>query len=187
MDEETINICHLLDSVVRMLDARAFSDDITLKAEYEEDVPEMYVDQRLIRQVFINIIGNALKFSKSGDVITIKVYVSKSGEVEVRIEDQGVGIAEDKIEQALEPFGQISDQEESQPDQGTGLGLPLAKGMMDLHGGSLNIESSLGQGTAVILSFRKSGLYMILNRTLPRRCKSRIFCCIIKNVEQKDV
>ena len=153
LDEDKIDMKELIESVTRMLDSRAFGNDIVLESDMDEKPMIMFVDPRLIRQVFINIIGNALKFSKTGDAVHVIATITDEDELIVKVIDQGKGIPEDKIDQALEPFGQISESDEAEPKQGTGLGLPLAKAMMQLHGGSLDIISKEGEGTTVVLAF----------------------------------
>ena len=112
----------------------------------------------------INIVTNAVKFSKAGDVVEITAYVLDDGRLQVKVVDEGIGIPKEKIQQAMEPFGQVSDGAEDAMYQGTGLGLPLAKAMVDLHDGMLRLDSEVGRGTTVTVNFPAY-------RVLPRKAK----------------
>ena len=105
-----------------------------------------------MRQVLINLVSNSLKFCERGGHIFVKVNLAGDGEVMITVSDDGVGIPKSKLKEALEPFGQIKDSALSAKNQqGTGLGLPLAKAMMELHGGELFLKSDEGMGTIVTL------------------------------------
>lgn len=149
LEEEDIDLAELVRSVLRMMASKAFGSGLMIKDHYEDGLPAVHVDRRLMRQVLINLVTNAVKFSKKGGRIDINIGTLKSGEVCITVQDQGVGIPSDKIQQALEPFGQVSDRAENSHQRGTGLGLPLAKAMVELHGGELKLDSSLGHGTTV--------------------------------------
>jgi PAS domain S-box-containing protein len=152
MDEHEIDIFGLMDSVTRMMASRAFASDLKVHMDISQDLPNLFADQRLIRQILINLVGNALKFSKPGGDVNIQAHLLDDGRMQITIQDQGVGIPRDKIRQALEPFGQVSERAENASYQGTGLGLPLAKAMVELHDGALHIESDLGKGTTVFVT-----------------------------------
>jgi PAS domain S-box-containing protein len=151
IDEGEIDLKGLIESVSRMMDSRAFGNDVKLKVEIAPDLPDIKGDQRLIRQVLINLVTNAVKFSKKGGSVGVAAYMLEDGRLQITVSDEGVGIRKDKIKQAMEPFGQVSDRAENAAYQGTGLGLPLAKAMVNLHDGTLNLESEVGQGTTVFV------------------------------------
>jgi len=121
-------------------------------AKCEKNIPPLYADQRLMRQIFINLAGNAVKFSESNSTVIIEAAIQPDGDLCIAVIDEGIGIPSDKIDQALEPFGQINERAENAQNQGTGLGLPLAKAMVDLHGGTLDIQSEEGEGTTVYVT-----------------------------------
>lgn len=151
LDEEYFNVEQLLQAVTRMMASRAFSSGLTIREEIQENLPPLYADSRLLRQVFINLVGNAVKFSNTNGVIIVKAHLTETGGMQLLVKDEGIGIPRDRIMDALEPFGQVGVNAEHQANQGTGLGLPLAKAMVELHGGSLRIESDLGVGTTVFV------------------------------------
>lgn len=153
--EELFSVEDVAESVVRMMASRIFSNDITIEAHIQPNLPNLYADNRLVRQILINILSNSVKFSKSKGVIRLETEMLEDGRLQIRIRDQGIGIEQHKMARVLEPFGQVNDQPEHRGQEGTGLGLPLAKAMMELHGGRLLIASEPGIGTTVSLNFPK--------------------------------
>jgi signal transduction histidine kinase len=108
--------------------------------------------ERMVRQILINLVGNAIKFTPAGGTVCISGRILVDGGYELTVSDSGVGMTTEEIAVALTPFGQIANMMSSK-HTGTGLGLPLAKAMMELHGGSLSIVSAPKKGTAVVLGF----------------------------------
>ncbi len=151
LSEEKFSIYDTIVSVCRMMSSRVFASDIDIIRNIDERLPDVYADYRLIRQVLINLITNAIKFSPNGSSIIVRAYINSNKEMVITISDQGIGIKEDKIQRALEPFGQINDRSDMRDitHQGTGLGLPLAKAMVEMHGGVLDIQSQFDVGTTV--------------------------------------
>lgn len=155
LDENEVDLGDVIESVSRMMASRAFSGNITISTEVEAQLPSVTGDPRLIRQILINLVSNAVKFCESGGKISISAELLKDGDVELKVADDGVGIPKDKIAHALEPFGQIHDASIARHDRssGTGLGLPLAKAMVEMHGGTLMLQSDVGKGTVVTIIF----------------------------------
>lgn len=152
--EEWFDVGALVHSVNRMMDSRAFSSGLKLIGNVQNDLPGLYADPRLVRQILINLVGNALKFTNSGGTVTVSAAIIEKGVLRLSVRDEGIGIPKDKIAEALEPFGQISSAiTRSKEAQGTGLGLPLAKAMAELHDGVLALESDVGKGTLVTVDF----------------------------------
>lgn len=160
LDEQKVDMNELIDSVVRMVASRVFASNIKIEMELAERLPPIWADRRIMRQVLINLITNAIKFSDEGKNIMVKSVMLDDGGIEIAVCDEGIGIKEDKIKQALEPFGQVSDTPEQRDvrNQGTGLGLPLAKAMVELHDSTLRLESVYGEGTQVYITVPKSRL-----------------------------
>lgn len=153
VDEDIFDVAQMIQAVVRMMDSRAFSGGLKILPLLDADLPPLYADPRLIRQVLINLVGNAVKYSSPGGTIELRAFIRDDGRLAMSVTDQGIGIPHDRIKDALEPFGQIRNPVESSNIQGTGLGLPLAKAMTELHGGVLELESEVGFGTVVTVSF----------------------------------
>ncbi len=153
LDEEDFNIHHLITAVIRMMDSRAFSSGLKINEHVKPDLPPLYADSRLVRQILINLLGNAVKYSNAGGIIDITALITEQGHMQLIVADTGMGIPRERIQEALEPFGQVNKPAESSGVQGTGLGLPLAKAMAELHGGTLYLESDVGKGTSVTVEF----------------------------------
>lgn len=117
--------------------------------------PTLRADERLVRQVLLNVLSNAVKFTPSEGSITVSVAPQANGDLQIAIADTGIGMTRDETAVALSAFGQV-DSKISRQHKGTGLGLPIAKSMMQLHGGELLVQSSPSHGTTVILVFPKS-------------------------------
>ena len=150
--ESEVAISEVLDSVVRIMGDRAQAVSIDLDFKIDPSLPHLKADQRLLRQILINLVSNAVKFSAAGKTVKARAYVLPDHHLRLVIEDEGCGIPADKLKVVLEPFGQVNDPRHCN-GQGTGLGLPLAKAMMELHGGALALESREGKGTKVFLDF----------------------------------
>ena len=149
--EDDFDVHDMIISVSRMLGSRVFSSNIEIVRDISGDILVVNADYRLIRQVVINLMSNAIKFSPQGSQIRVSTDFLEGGDLQIAIQDEGQGISEEKISIALEPFGQVNDTPEKRiiDQQGTGLGLPLAKAMVELHGGAFELESELGVGTVV--------------------------------------
>jgi signal transduction histidine kinase len=135
---------------------RASLAEIQMKATLPEALPQILVDELKVKQIVINMLSNAVKFTPRGGHIRIAAGIEE-GDLVIRIADTGIGIAPDDIQKALDPFTQI-DSSLARRYEGTGLGLPLAKRLIELHEGKLAIESALGAGTCVTLTFPRRRL-----------------------------
>ncbi|MEM6781970.1 MAG: PAS domain-containing sensor histidine kinase [Pseudomonadota bacterium] len=153
LDEKEIDIRALTQSVTRIMMSRAFSSGLEIVEDIQSGLPALKADPRLVRQILINLVTNAVKYSENGGTIDVKAFTDDSGAMNIVVADTGVGIPKDRIEEAMQPFSQINDPVEARGFQGTGLGLPLAKAMSELHGGSLKLESEEGKGTTVTVTF----------------------------------
>ena len=112
----------------------------------------LHAIERMVRQVLINILSNAVKFTSAGGIVRITAERLGGGALAIAVSDSGVGMTVEDIKVALTPFGQVANVP-NRIHAGTGLGLPLAKAMMEMHGGNLSIQSALHQGTRVVLTF----------------------------------
>ena len=115
-----------------------------------DNLPNVYADERRLRQIMLNLLSNAIKFTPPDGKIIVKAWCSPDAGHVIQVSDTGIGIAAEDIPKALSPFGQI-DNKLSREYQGTGLGLPLTKFLTEMHGGSLNVESELGVGTTITI------------------------------------
>jgi two-component system cell cycle sensor histidine kinase PleC len=108
-----------------------------------------------LRQIALNLLSNAVKFTKAGGRVTVSTGLDPSGRIAIAVTDTGIGMSEDEIRIALEPFRQVTSSL-SRSNEGTGLGLPLTKTLVELHGGRLDIASVPGRGTTVTVIFPPS-------------------------------
>jgi len=152
LNEEAIDLAGLVEDCRHMLDIRAKKRDLKIKDTYEPHLPRLWADERAIRQVVLNLLSNAIKFTPQGSEITIKVGWTSRGGQYVSIRDNGAGIPEDEIPLVLETFGRGSQAMKS-AEPGTGLGLPIVKGLVELHGGNFVLRSKVREGTEVIATF----------------------------------
>ena len=149
--EEEVSIPHLLDEIRRMMGNEAKRAGVTLSFAPSPGLPKLYADERRLKQIVLNLLANAIKFTPEGGCVSVRTFVSPVG-FSIQVSDTGIGIAQADIEKALERFGQV-DSRLSRKYEGSGLGLPLARQLVELHGGSLSIESEVGIGTTVTVAF----------------------------------
>lgn len=149
--EEILDLTAIITASQRLVRERAAKAGIALHAELPSDLPRLRADQRRMKQVFLNLLTNAVKFTPPGGAVTVSARHTAEGLL-VRVIDTGIGMRPEDIPLALLPFRQI-DSGLSRRHEGTGLGLPLTKALVELHGGSLQLKSAPGQGTEVRLWF----------------------------------
>jgi signal transduction histidine kinase len=138
----------LVDSCLRLIHGRAADARLQLRRRVEDSLPHLLVDPLKIKQILINLLSNAVKFTRSGGTVTLRASSTPDGGVAFAVSDTGIGIAEKDLSKAIETYGQVEPTDGIRVE-GTGLGLPLAKALTELHGGELRIESSAGKGTTV--------------------------------------
>ena len=109
---------------------------------------DLLVDHPRMKQVRLNLLSNAVKFTPEDGKVQVKVSKTRSGDVQIIVQDTGIGMNEEEIKTALTPFGQV-DSKLARRFEGTGLGLPLTKSFIELHAGTMNIKSNRGEGTTV--------------------------------------
>lgn len=140
----------LVGGTVREIAALGIQADVRLDTLHNEPALEVRVDPLRFRQVLINLLSNAVKFTAAGGCVTVATRLARDGRAEIAVRDTGVGMRPEDIPRALEPFQQI-DGGLNRSFPGTGLGLPIAKGLVEAHGGLLEIESAPGRGTTVTI------------------------------------
>jgi len=143
--EERCRLSDLVESCLRLLRERARRSDIELAILLDWD-PVLEADPRLMKQVLLNLVSNALKFTTEGGRVSIRSRRLPDSALAIEIADTGIGIAPENLRRIMEPFQQV-DSALSRKYGGTGLGLPLARTMLELHGGALTLESAEGVGT----------------------------------------
>lgn len=149
--EEEVDVTEVIQAAMRLAGHVAASKNQTLALRIADRFPRLCADERLLKQTLLNIISNATKFTPPGGHVAVCADVT-DGAIIITIEDDGVGIASQDVPLVLQPFGQVENTL-TPKHEGTGLGLPLAKGFMELHGGTLALDSQVGRGTRITLSF----------------------------------
>ena len=144
--KEAVRIRSVVRDAVRMIEKRAEERGIELVIELSEEVSIIWADERALKQIFLNLLSNAVKFSKSKSKVTIRGITSGASFAIFEVEDSGIGMSEEELRRALQPFGQAR-AATARNYGGTGLGLPITKGLVEAHGGSLAITSRPGSGT----------------------------------------
>ena len=146
--EENLDIHKVVESAVTLVRQQAEKNSIDLKQEIEKDLPLLSADDRKLKQILINLLTNAVKFTKPGGSVAINVWCRPENGFVFQIVDTGIGITPNDIPKAMALFGQV-DGDLNRKYNGTGLGLPLTKALVELHGGTLDIQSEVGTGTTV--------------------------------------
>jgi two-component system cell cycle sensor histidine kinase PleC len=152
LNEEPISLVHVVADCHHLLKLRASNRGITIHEVFETDMPKLWGDERAARQIVLNLLSNAIKFTPQGGEIWLKVGWTASGGQYLSVKDTGSGIPEEEIPVVLASFGQGSNSIKS-AEQGAGLGLPIAKSLIDMHGGTFTLKSKLRIGTEVIVTF----------------------------------
>jgi len=156
LHESDADVQQVIVGIERLMGPRARDAGITLAFHAPADLPLLWCDERKVKQMLLNLVTNAVKFTPSGGTIDVEAGAGADGFF-LEVRDSGVGIPEQDLQRVLEPFVQ-ADTTLSRRQEGTGLGLALVKAMIELHGGTLKLDSELGRGTQVRLSFPKERL-----------------------------
>jgi signal transduction histidine kinase len=157
LTESLVDLKGLLRDCVRLVLAQARAKSVTIDTDVADSVPPVMAGELRLKQVLVNLLSNAVKFSHDGGAVSVTVRPTEAGDLAIIVGDNGIGMKPEDIPIALEPFRQI-DNTLSRVYDGTGLGLPLAKKLMEMHGGALTLESMLGRGTKVTVTLPRSRL-----------------------------
>ena len=150
--EEDVDVARTIRSCLTLVKERAGHGGLTLESQIPPELPALRADERKLKQILINLLSNAVKFTPAGGTVTIKSWLHPDDGYMCQVTDTGIGIALEDIPKALAPFKQI-DSQLNRKYEGTGLGLPLTKSLVELHGGSLDLQSEVGVGTTVTVRF----------------------------------
>jgi PAS domain S-box-containing protein len=158
LNEDIVDVSDILRTSIRLMEPLATRESIKLEADIDDSLPTLHGDRRAIRQIIFNLLSNAVKFTDSGGTVTGRAFIDPTGDLSVIVEDSGIGIPADALATITEPFVQASSGERQQ--QGSGLGLTIVKALVEMHGGTLTIESEEGRGTTVTAHFPASRVTM---------------------------
>lgn len=150
LKEESVSLAHVVEDCHHLLKLRAEKRQIVITEAIEPGLPRLWADERAIRQVALNLLTNAIKFTPQGGTVTIKVGWTASGGQYFSVRDTGPGIPENEIPTIMSSFGRGALAQKN-AEEGTGLGLPIVKGLVELHGGTFKLKSEVRVGTEVIV------------------------------------
>jgi signal transduction histidine kinase len=163
LHEENIDVEKLIDSAATLVKLRAEKGEVAIEAEFTKDLPLLYADERKLIQILVNLLSNAVKFTDPGGKVTIRTWYNEGGGFVVQVMDTGIGIASEDIPKALSQFGQV-DSDLNRRYEGTGLGLPLTKALVELHGGYIDLQSEVGVGTTATIRFPTSRIVKLQDK-----------------------
>jgi signal transduction histidine kinase len=161
LHEEEFDPADVIAEALRMVEPQAEAAGLSLSTVIAPNLPRLTADRRLVRQVLVNLLANAVRFTQAGGAVSVHGF-SRGAELCMEVHDTGIGIAAEDIPRALERFSQV-DARLSRKYDGAGLGLSMAKQFMELHGGTLELESTPGAGTQVRIAFPPSRLSTTLS------------------------
>ncbi len=151
LELEVFDPVTLLEGCLRLVENQARTEGVELASNIASDLPSAYGDERRIKQILINLLSNAVKFTPQGGKISVWVGAAQDGTLLFSVTDTGIGIEPADIAKVLTPFGQV-ETTYARRFGGTGLGLPIAKSLVEMHGGDFSLESEVGKGTKVNFS-----------------------------------
>jgi two-component system, cell cycle sensor histidine kinase PleC len=151
LEARDVALEEVLQACVASFRVMAQEARVTIDCRVPADLPLVRGDAVKLRQIFTNLVCNAVKFTPSGGTVALRAATTAEGGVLIAVQDTGIGMTPDELLVAMTPFGQV-DGGRSRWREGTGLGLPIAKGLVELHGGTLEIRSVKGRGTQAVVS-----------------------------------
>mgnify|MGYP003627209617 FL=1 len=151
LDDDELDLASLFDSCASMIRHRAAENMVSFEVSVAPGMPLVIADKRAMRQMVLNLVSNAVKFTPEKGTVRLSAFVEPDGWVVLQVSDTGIGIAKDDMSKALEPFRQISTDETVYSAEGTGLGLPLTVALARLHDATFVINSVPGEGTTITL------------------------------------
>jgi signal transduction histidine kinase len=146
LDEEPLGVDEIVSRCINMLGETARAREITLTATMEGETPEIIADERAMYQVLLNLVSNAVRYGRKGGSIEVSAGVREDDSIEIIVADDGPGISPQDLERVMKPFERI-ERNSASGVQGTGLGLPIVKHLVELHGGRFRLTSAIGAGT----------------------------------------
>jgi two-component system cell cycle sensor histidine kinase PleC len=160
LNEGELELGGVVTEVVRILDTQVQAAGLTISVEVAPDLPRLWADEQAIHRIMFNLLSNAFKFTPRDGRITVALQQTPSGEIKLSVTDTGIGIAAEHLSKLMHPFVQVENTYQRK-HHGSGLGLALVRSLVELHGGSIAIESAPAMGTCVTVIFPAS-------RVLPR-------------------
>ena len=161
LHEEPVRLTDIAEDCHRLLKLRAEHKGLLIELDFEDRLAQIWVDERAMRQICLNLLSNALKFTPRGGRITLRVAAIADGGQTLTVKDTGPGIPKDEIPKVMQAFGQGSLAYQT-AEGGTGLGLPIVKNLVELHGGQFELRSELRKGTEAIVRLPASRVLALM-------------------------
>jgi len=155
LQSEEFSLESCFPSITNMVSLRAAQRQVSIIDTIDASLPDIFADQRRVKQIFANLLSNAVNFTEADGEVTLAAEATEDGELAVTVADNGIGMRQSDLETALDTFGRIRNSGAKTEEEGSGLGLPLVKGLIELHGGRLEMESRVGVGTTARVVFPK--------------------------------
>jgi signal transduction histidine kinase len=149
---EAVDLNRIVGETVALLQPQANGNRVLIRTSLSRAVPQVVADARSIRQIVLNLVSNAIKFTEANGQVIVSTVYEGNGEVALRVRDTGRGMSEEEVAIALKPFRQVNVISETR-GKGTGLGLPLTKALVEANKAYLDIDSEPGEGTIVHIQF----------------------------------
>jgi two-component system cell cycle sensor histidine kinase PleC len=166
LHEETMRLTDIAEDCERLIKIKADAKTLQIVEDFAPDLPHVWADPRAMRQICLNLLSNALKFTPRGGRITLTVGHTSDGGQFITIADTGPGIPKEEIPRVLQAFGQGSLAHET-AEGGTGLGLPIVQNLITLHGGTFDLQSELRKGTEVTVTLPRQRVLQIITPLQP--------------------
>ncbi|MEH6633269.1 MAG: ATP-binding protein [Halopseudomonas aestusnigri] len=152
IDDEIVDLSSVLSSAVHMTSPKAKEFNVHIETEVSTPFTQIKGDSRRLKQIFLNLITNSVKFSDKGGIVRVNISADRDRCIQVKVEDTGIGISEENQKIVFEPFGKVENSTVREYE-GIGLGLPIVKSLMEMHGGTIKLKSQETKGTVIILTF----------------------------------
>ncbi|MBK5198068.1 MAG: sensor histidine kinase [Methyloceanibacter sp.] len=163
LHEAPLDLAAVVEDCHRLMRLRAENKGLKIVESFEPSLPQLWADERAVRQICLNLLSNAIKFTPTGGTVMLKIGRTGTGGQFLSVKDTGPGIPENEIPRVLKSFGQGSLAHQT-AEGGTGLGLPITKGLTELHEGTFELKSKLRYGTEVIITFPRRRVMQALPR-----------------------
>ncbi len=152
IEEDIVDLSSVLSSAVNMTSPKAKEFNVHIETEVSTPFTQIKGDPRRLKQIFLNLITNSVKFSDKGGVVRVNISADRDHCIQVKVEDTGIGISEENQKIVFEPFGKVENSTVREYE-GIGLGLPIVKSLMEMHGGTIKLKSQETKGTVITLTF----------------------------------
>ncbi|TAV36131.1 PAS domain S-box protein [Rhizobium ruizarguesonis] len=153
LDFDAVGLNEAVSEAVALIQPQANGQRVIIRTALSQSVPDVVADLRSIKQIALNILSNAIRFTPSGGQIVVSTSYETNGSVVLRVRDTGIGMTRSELDQAMKPFRQVSSTQSRHRGDGTGLGLPLTKAMVDANRATFSINSTPNEGTLVEITF----------------------------------